>query len=164
MKKERNESNTECDAETHTSQYAPNRHSPTWTSVVSQAFDFSQMLSARYCVCFQLCRTLYCGDTECLFVCVFVHNTHAALNISNRLPPPAPTPHSHSSGRYPYLRQRRSKWWGCGAVVRPINWTNGGLTALCALRGEHQPPAVGQAERAGGLEEEGEASSSCGLW
>lgn len=70
-----------------------------------------------------------------MFVCVFVHNTHAAMNISNWLPPPAPMPHSHSSGRYPYLRQRRSKCWGCGAVVRPINWTNGGLTALCALRG-----------------------------
>lgn len=77
------------------------------------------------------------------------------MHISNRLPPPAPTLHSHSSGRYPYLRQRRSKWWGCGAVVRPINRTNGGLTALCALREEDQPPAAGQAERAGGQERPG---------
>ena len=81
-----------------------------------------------------------------------VHHSHAYMYISNWLPPPAHTLHFHSSGRYPYLRQRRSKCWGCGAVVRPISRTNGGLTALCALREEDQPPAAGRAERTGGQE------------
>lgn len=85
-------------------------------------------------------ETAHCGYSMCvLFMSI------CAYQIDRRL---VPTLHFHWSGRYPYLRQRKAKCWGCGAVVRPISWTNGGLTALCTL-GEDQAPAAGlRAERA----------------
>lgn len=107
-----------------------------------------------------------------LFLCVRTHNTHLYVYTKSTPTPLALySPVPLRSGRYPYLRQRRSKCWGCGAVVRPISRTNGGLTALCALREEDQPPAAGRPERAWGWEEEEEGrrqhrleeGSSCGL-
>lgn len=99
-------------------------------------------------------------------MCVHYIHTYVDMNSTSTRCPHSPFSHKWSIS---ISQTWRSKLWVCSAVVKPISRTNGGLTALCALWEEEQPPAIGQAEKARGQgdgrgQHRLEVGSSCGLW